>query len=191
MIDKCNRDRCNIFGINRLWLDKSGFNRFGWAVKLSLALILQVGAFSGLHAQEHSESQRATKQSAIKQRAIHLSGCIIQAPIPGAKATGAYVTINYQGSATIALVGAAFADLAARVEIHEMTMKNGTMSMQAIDKLTLNSGDTQLKKGGYHVMIMGLQQELLPNETYTMTLMFDQHPPATCEAVVKSVADIH
>src|SRR5882762_3387327 len=51
----------------------------------------------------------------------------------GAKIAGGYLTIENKGSAPDRLVGGS-GDIAGKVEIHEMTMNNGVMTMRPLDK---------------------------------------------------------
>src|ERR1700755_962094 len=51
----------------------------------------------------------------------------------GAKVAGAYLTIENKGSAPDRLTGGSV-DVAARVEVHEMAMNNGVMTMRPLDR---------------------------------------------------------
>src|SRR5882757_5561271 len=51
----------------------------------------------------------------------------------GAKIAGGYLTIENKGSAPDRLLGGS-GDIAGRVEIHEMAMDNGVMTMRWLDK---------------------------------------------------------
>lgn len=118
---------------------------------------------------------------------VALQNCAIQQTIPGAKATGAFLTMNKRGNTPLALVSAAAPAITDHVEIHEMAMNNGTMTMQEINEYPLAEGDNVFKKGGYHVMLMGLDKTLTVGETYPLTLNFSDNSSQTCQAVVKSV----
>ena len=60
-------------------------------------------------------------------------------------------------------------------EIHEMTMENNVMMMQAAEGgLGIPSGESvALAPGGYHIMMMGLTQNLEPGNTITVQLEFE------------------
>ena len=51
----------------------------------------------------------------------------------GAKVAGGYLTIENKGSAPDRLISGS-GDVAGKVEIHEMAMNNGVMTMRALDK---------------------------------------------------------
>ncbi len=60
----------------------------------------------------------------------------------GAKIAGAYLTIENRGSTPDRLVGGS-GTVAAKVEVHEMAMKNGVMTMRSLDKgLAIEPGKT-------------------------------------------------
>src|SRR5438093_12695273 len=58
----------------------------------------------------------------------------------GAKIAGGYLTIENKGTAPDRLVGGS-GDIAGRVEVHEMAMNNGVMTMPPLDQgLTIEPG---------------------------------------------------
>jgi copper(I)-binding protein len=91
----------------------------------------------------------------------------------GAPVAGGYLTITNNGSEPDRLVGGSFT-AAARFEVHEMAMQNGIMRMRPLTAgLEIKPGETvELKPGGYHVMFMGLKQQLTAGETIRGTLEF-------------------
>lgn len=122
-----------------------------------------------------------------KHADVTLKNCAIQRTIPGASATGAFLTMHKHGNTPLALVKAAAPAVTDHVEIHEMVMKNGKMMMSQIHKYPLTEGDNVFKKGGYHVMLMGLDKTLSIGETYPLTLTFSDGSSKTCAATVKSI----
>jgi periplasmic copper chaperone A len=93
----------------------------------------------------------------------------------GAKIAGGYLTIENKGAATDRLIGAA-ADVAGKVEVHEMSMKNGVMTMRALDKgLAIEPGKTvKFAPGGYHLMLMDLKSPLKQGDKLPVTLEFEK-----------------
>jgi copper(I)-binding protein len=93
----------------------------------------------------------------------------------GAKVAGGYLTIENKGSAADRLVGGA-GDVAGKVEIHEMAMNNGVMTMRPLDKgLVIEPGKTvKLAPGGYHMMLMDLKQPLKQGDKVPVTLEFEK-----------------
>ena len=93
----------------------------------------------------------------------------------GAKVGGGYLTITNQGSTADRLIGGA-ADVAAAVQVHEMTMNNGVMTMRPLDKgLVIEPGKTvKLSPGGLHLMLLDLKAPLKQGEKVPVTLEFEK-----------------
>ena len=93
----------------------------------------------------------------------------------GAKIAGGFLTIENKGAAPDRLVGVA-GDVAGRVEIHEMAMNNGVMTMRPLDKgLAIEPGKTvKLAPGGYHLMLMDLKNPLKQGEKVPLELQFEK-----------------
>jgi copper(I)-binding protein len=93
----------------------------------------------------------------------------------GAKVGGGYLTIENKGSAADRLIGGS-ADIAAKVQVHEMAMNNGVMTMRPIDKgLTIEPGKTvKLAPGGLHLMLLDLKSPLKQGDKVPLTLEFER-----------------
>ena len=93
----------------------------------------------------------------------------------GAKIGGGYLTIENKGSTADRLIGGS-ADVAAKVEVHEMAMKNGVMTMRPLDKgLSIEPGKTvKLAPGGYHLMLFDLKSPLKQGDKLPVTLEFEK-----------------
>ena len=93
----------------------------------------------------------------------------------GAKTGGGYLTIENKGSAPDRLIGGS-ADVAGKVELHEMSMKGGVMTMRPLDKgLTIEPGKTaKLAPGGLHLMLEDLKGPLKQGDKVPVTLEFEK-----------------
>jgi copper(I)-binding protein len=106
-----------------------------------------------------------------------------RATAAGAKAGGVFLTVTDTG-APDRLVGAS-TPVAAVAEVHETINDNGVMRMRPVPGLPLEAGKpVVLKPGSYHVMLMGLKQQLKPGDTFPVTLTFEKAPPATAIVTV-------
>ncbi|MGY4308435.1 copper(I)-binding protein [Bradyrhizobium sp. USDA 4369] len=95
---------------------------------------------------------------------------------PGGAKTGAgYLTIENKGSAPDRLV-AVSGDVAGRIEVHEMAVSNGVMTMRPLEKgLVIEPGKTvALAPGGYHLMLMELKSPLKQGDKLPVTLEFEK-----------------
>ena len=93
----------------------------------------------------------------------------------GAKIAGGYLTLENKGSAPDRLLGAS-GDNIGKVEVHEMAMNNGVMTMRPLDKgLPIEPGKTvKLAPGGYHLMLMDLKQPFKQGDKVPVTLEFEK-----------------
>jgi periplasmic copper chaperone A len=93
----------------------------------------------------------------------------------GAKIAGGFLTIENKGAAPDRLISGT-GDIAGKVEIHEMAMNNGVMTMRPLDKgLVIEPGKTvKLAPGGYHLMLMDLKQPFKQGDKVPVTLEFEK-----------------
>jgi copper(I)-binding protein len=93
----------------------------------------------------------------------------------GAKAGAGYLTIENKGSAADRLI-AISGDVAGKIDVHEMAMNNGVMTMRPLDNgLTIDPGKTvTLAPGGYHLMMTDLKQPMKLGDKVPLTLQFEK-----------------
>jgi copper(I)-binding protein len=108
--------------------------------------------------------------SPLAAQTIDVKDAWVRATVPGQKATGAFMKITARDGAT--LLGAS-SPAAGVVQVHEMKMDAGVMSMRALDGgLALPAGQAvELKPGGYHVMLMDLKAPLQKDTLMPLTLV--------------------
>jgi len=98
---------------------------------------------------------------------------------------GAFMTIRNEGSQPDWLIDAE-SSAARAVEIHETSMTGDVMRMRQIQSLEIPAGgQVVLKSGGYHLMLIDLQQTLIPGDKIEITLVFDQAGRVTVTAEVQ------
>ena len=66
----------------------------------------------------------------------------------------------------------ASSDIAAAVELHMTEMEGDTMQMMPQSEVPIPSGETTFQPGELHVMLIGLNHDLKPGDTFTVTLDF-------------------
>ena len=102
---------------------------------------------------------------------IEVKDAWVRGTVPAQKATGAFMEIT--GKSTVRLLRVD-SPVAASVEIHNMTMQNGVMKMFPVEGVDVPAGKTvKLAPGGYHVMMMGLKQQMKPGDRVPLTLTFE------------------
>jgi copper(I)-binding protein len=106
------------------------------------------------------------------QSGIEVSNAWARATVAAQKAGGVYLDIR---SAAPARLVKASTPVAARAEIHNMSMENGVMKMFAVDGIDIAAGQTiKLAPGGYHVMLLDLKQQLKAGDGVPMTLTVER-----------------
>ncbi len=81
-----------------------------------------------------------------------------RATLPGAKVAAGYLTIKNNGSTPDRLI-AVSAEIAGTGEIHEMSVKDGVMTMRPLtDGLEIPAGgEVKLEPGAYHLDVQGVE----------------------------------
>ena len=90
------------------------------------------------------------------------------------KVSAAYMTIRNEGNHSITLISAS-TPLAGKVEIHESKMEGDVMRMAELTEgLAIAEGETaELQPGGFHIMLMDLQADLVEGTAIPLELVFD------------------
>jgi periplasmic copper chaperone A len=106
----------------------------------------------------------------------------------GAKIGSGYLTIENKGTTPDRLV-AVSADVAGKVEVHEMTMNNGVMTMRPVGNgLTIDPGKTvKLAPGGHHLMMFDLKSPLKQGDTLPISLIFEKAGKVNVSLAVEGI----
>jgi copper(I)-binding protein len=101
-----------------------------------------------------------------------------RATAPQAQAGAVYATLT---AATADRLTGASTPVAASVQVHENIHDNGVVRMRELEGgLPLEPGKpVTLAPGGYHLMLIGLKQQLKPGDSFPLTLSFANEPPVT------------
>ena len=105
---------------------------------------------------------------------ISISKAWIRATPNGVKSASGFMAITNNGTMDIRLVAVEYSG-AKKSQIHLMKLKDGIMTMRAIEKgILIAAGTTVSLKGeNTHLMFMGLEQRLDDGETISVQLTFD------------------
>jgi hypothetical protein len=120
--------------------------------------------------------------------AIEIGNPWARATPKGAPVAGAYMTITNKGAETDRLIGAT-SPVAAKLEVHQMSMDKGIMSMRPVPGgLEIKPGQTVvLNPESFHLMLLGLKQPLTQGERVKATLEFAKAGKLDLEYVVESI----
>jgi len=137
-----------------------------------IILAVAVLAATGVHAQTPAP-------------AITVENVWARATAPSAKTGALYLTIIDHGAPDrLTGVTTPVADMAG---LHQTTMQDNVMRMRPVDGLAVTAGaPVKLAPGGYHVMLMGLKQQLKPGQSFPVTLTFAQAGTVQASATVAS-----
>lgn len=107
----------------------------------------------------------------------------------GAQVGGGYMVITNTGTTPDRLISGA-TGISSGFEIHEMSMDGGVMKMRMLkDGLEIKPGETvTLKPGGYHVMFIGLKDQLKQGDTFKTTLEFAKAGKVEVEFKIEGIA---
>jgi copper(I)-binding protein len=103
----------------------------------------------------------------------------------------AFMLIQNGGAEDDVLLGGE-TDVANVVEVHEMADVDGVMEMRPLtDGLPIPAGDEEtLEPGGYHIMLIGLREDLTNGKTYDLTLHFEKAGDVTVPVTVRPRAGL-
>ena len=100
--------------------------------------------------------------------------------------SAAYMILVNNGKEADRLVQAK-SPVAEAVELHKSEMKGEVMSMTPVDFVEIAAGgQTELKPGGLHIMLIDLKEELKPGNMVELTLVFEKSGEITIQAEVKA-----
>ncbi|ESQ93520.1 hypothetical protein ABAC460_00190 [Asticcacaulis sp. AC460] len=151
-------------------------------MKAAAVLALSLLALAACGKAEHHTTVASTSNvnGVITNTKVLMTDYAMRAALGNNPNTAAYVTIKNGGDKPEKLLSAACA-CAAKATFHEMTMKDGVMSMsEKTDGFEIKPGETLvLAPGGNHIMLEGLTDRPAEGQTVNVTLTFDGAGPVT------------
>lgn len=120
---------------------------------------------------------------------ILVQDAYVRAVPPNVTNSASFMKITNNANKTIYL-RSVDSNIAKDVELHEHTMSNGMMKMQQVTEILIPAHSSiELKPGGYHVMLIGLNKKIKAKDTVDfITLNFSDKTSITLKNIpVKSV----
>jgi copper(I)-binding protein len=118
---------------------------------------------------------------------LSISAPYVREVPPGLMTSASFLTISNNTDHDISLLKVS-SDVAKHVELHEHTHKNGMMEMRQVDEIKIPAhGETVLKPGGYHIMLIGLTRKIKAGDLVDLTLEFNNDKQQTIKAEVKKI----
>ena len=159
---------------------------------IALALLLSLTLAPSLYGHRNQSKRSAgalsvpssTAFAGDESKVLIRSGWVQEGP-PSQTITAAYMTIENQTGADISLRSAS-TEVAQTVELHKMELLDGIMKMRRVQTIDIPAGGTtELKPGGYHLMVIGLKKELKEGDNVTIALEFSNGLRKTITIPVK------
>ncbi len=117
---------------------------------------------------------------------VFVQGAWIREAHPDAKVNAGYLTLRNTGGSDEVLV-AVKSPTFEKVELHEMSMKGGTMKMVALPSLRVPAGgELRLKPRGKHLMLKVPRRRLTAGHSVRLTLVFESGLEQTITVPVRS-----
>lgn len=124
-------------------------------------------------------------QADVAADAIQVEAPYARAVPPGQTNSAAFLTLRNRTGNDHALV-AAESPVAQTMELHTHIMDEGMMRMRPVEKIEVPAGVTvELQPGGLHIMLIGLDHQLIPGEEVQITLIYEDGSRETLQAPVR------
>lgn len=121
------------------------------------------------------------------QSQLNWSAGYVNAPIPGQGAIAGYLSITNSGDEDDTLIGFSSA-VAQMVQLHESSMSEGMMSMKHLPSIVVPAGGSlQMQPGGFHLMIMGVDNEVFEAGSLDIDIQFASGAMITVTLPIKSM----
>lgn len=148
-----------------------------WMKRMPLVLALSLMALSLLAACTAPDSGQAAANGGIEIQDAWARQAAMMGDGGGAMGGGngaGYMVIRNTGERADRLLKAE-SDAAETLEIHQTVIENDVMKMSPVEAIEVPANDqVELKQGGYHLMFLGLKQNLSPDQPVTVRLTFEQ-----------------
>ena len=119
--------------------------------------------------------------------AVSVSDPYARAVPPGQPNSAVFMTLTNGSAVPHALVSAQ-SPAAKTVELHTHVSEGGMMRMRRIEQIEVPAhGSVKLEPGALHVMLIGLNGELVPGGAVDLTLSFDDGSQAQVKAPVRKI----
>jgi copper(I)-binding protein len=108
---------------------------------------------------------------ALSENNIQIQAPIIRSTPPGMNVTAIFFKIVNNTPEDLKIIKVT-GDFAKTFELHKMEMAEGRMQMRPIDFITIGKNSrTELKSGGLHIMVFGVQKPLKSGEVHKFKII--------------------
>ena len=115
-------------------------------------------------------SEERSDETGEKANGLTVAEAWAPATPPGSSTAAVYLEIVNAGANDERLIGAR-TDVAARIEFHTHTHRDGMMAMEQVASVIVPSGESvTFKPHGLHLMLFDVRQELKPGDTISIVV---------------------
>ncbi len=112
-----------------------------------------------------------------------------RASLGGAPNSAAYMIVMVKGDTSDELIGAA-TPVAEKAELHNHIMEGEIAKMRPVEAIEVRPGEPAiLEPGGFHVMLMGLKEELKAGSAVPLTLTFKNAGEVKVDVLIKDLKE--
>ena len=159
-------------------------------LKYLIAALTVLGATGGAYADTQKMDHNIHEMSGmVKAGPLTLSNATARFLIPG-RPGAVFLKIDNKGGADKLI--SASSSLSNKVELHTHTMDNGVMKMRPIEAIEVPANSvTELKSGGHHIMIFGVEALPEKGSRIPISLTFEKAGEVKIEAMAGKPGDKH
>ncbi|MEE9303992.1 MAG: copper chaperone PCu(A)C [Thiotrichaceae bacterium] len=146
----------------------------GGVFALLLAMTVAIGLVAcGEKTASDSTSIAVTNTTMTASEVVHAKNAYIRAMPPGQQVTALFVTLDNTSNQDHYLLKVE-SYISDAVELHEHKHENGIMKMGQVKRIAIpKNGSVALAPGGYHVMLIGLKEDLKLGDKVIMKMIFE------------------
>ena len=118
---------------------------------------------------------------------VTVENAYVRAIPPGQMMSASFMTLKNDAAESVSLI-AGHSSIAKSVELHTHTNNGGVMQMRQVDKVDIPAnGTATLQPGGFHIMLIGLNKDLIEGQEVDLTLDFSDGSSHVLTLPVKKV----
>jgi hypothetical protein len=153
-------------------------------MQMSIMRWALIGTLTAVLSVAHAE----TAKTSIAAQVVKVSNPYARAVPPGQPNSAVFLTLT-NPSKTTYHIKAASSPASKVTELHTTQDNNGVMEMRQVPKMDIPAlGETVLKPGSLHIMLIGLKQDMKVGEKTKVTLTFNDDSKMTLEVPIQEVA---
>lgn len=157
-----------------------------FAIVLACIVVLAALVFLGVVLKHQADGKSMFAQEATPTEGVVVEGAYVRSNGASAKAGAAFMVIKNYNATDDRLI-AVTTDVANKAELHTHIEGHDGVMLMRPDKDGFEvpaGGDAHLKRGGDHVMMMGLKHALKQGDTVSITLTFEKAGEITVQVPV-------